>query len=369
MEENKVIRVAQIIGHACDGGVESVIMNYYRHIDRSKVQFDFFVDGTSNIINKKEIESMGGRVTIIPYIKHYFKCMKALKKAFKENHYDIVHSNMNTLSVFYLRMAKKCGIKVRIAHSHTTSNKKEHLRNFIKNVLKLFSKTYATHYFACSELAGRYMFGDKAYARGQVIIIQNGIEIEKFRFSEDNRNLIRKKLGIDDDTFVIGHVGRFVEQKNHTFLVKIFYEVLKDRSNSKLLLIGDGPLKEDIIKKCEDLNISNKVIFLGTTSEINMYYSAMDCFLFTSLYEGLGMVLIEAQINGLYCVASKNVPPNVDISNNVLFLSLNERVNIWAETIISGRRKEIRFAHNFDINFNAISMLDIYKSTVEVFKK
>ena len=159
--EEKVIKVAQVIGMAVDGGTESVWMNYYRNIDKKKIQFDFLVENESKIINKKEIESMGGKIVIIPPYNNPIKYMRVLKKIFKENPYDIVHSNMNALSVFTLRAAKKAGIKVRIAHSHSTSNKKEWKKNILKNILRPFSKVYATHYLACSELAGRWLFGNK----------------------------------------------------------------------------------------------------------------------------------------------------------------------------------------------------------------
>ena len=190
----KPIRVAQIIGIANNGGVESVVMNYYRNIDRTKVQFDFLVESESKIINKDEIENMGGRVIIIPPYTKVFEYTKSLKKIFEENKYDIIHSNMNTLSVFALRAAKKAGSKIRIAHSHTTSNKKEWKRHLLKSVLKQFSKVYSTHYFACGEDAGRYQFGNKTYDKGKVTIIKNAIDIDKFKFSMKDEVKLEKNL-------------------------------------------------------------------------------------------------------------------------------------------------------------------------------
>ena len=174
---DRVIRVAQIIGKAINGGTEAFAMNYYTHIDRSKVQFDFFVESTSKIIDRELIESLGGRVVIIPSYKNPFNYIKILTKLFKDGNYDIVHSNMNALSVFTLRAAKKAGVPIRIAHSHSTSNKKEWKKTIIKNLLKPLSKIYATHYFACSELAGRWLFGNKTFDKGQVKVINNAIEL------------------------------------------------------------------------------------------------------------------------------------------------------------------------------------------------
>ncbi len=329
---NEPIRVAQIIGAAYDGGVESVIMNYYKYIDRSKVQFDFLVESESKIINKEEIEKMGGRVIIIPSYKKLFAYNKTLKKLFKENNYNIVHSNMNTLSVFPLRVAKKCGIKIRIAHSHSTSNKKELKRNILKNILRPFAKVYATHYFACSELAGRYLFGNKTYNKGKVILIKNGVEIERFLFDLESREKVREKLNIKNK-FVIGHIGRFVVTKNHDFLLEAYNELCKKRSDTILLLVGTGPLIDKIKEKVSKYSLEEKVIFVGTTKNPEEYYNAMDLFAFPSLYEGLGMVAVEAQINGLPCIASINVPKEAKVLENCerLFLNKDEWVKKFLE--------------------------------------
>ena len=214
-KKEQPIIIAQIMGKMIGGGVESVIMNYYRHIDKSKVQFDFICDSDSTNIPYEEIESLGGRVILCPPYQKLFQYIKFLTKLFKDNDYKIVHSNINTLSVFPLFAAKKAGVPVRIAHSHSTSNKKEWKKNIVKNILRPFSKRYATVYFACSELAGRYMFGDKSFNEGKVTIINNAIDLDEFKYDKKLRNKKRKELNIDEDTLVIGHIGRFVDQKNH----------------------------------------------------------------------------------------------------------------------------------------------------------
>lgn len=360
---DKPIRVAQIIGMATNGGVESIIMNYYRHIDRTKVQFDFLVESESKIINKEEIESMGGKVIIIPSYKKLLKYNKELKRIFKENDYDIVHSNMNTLSVFPLRVAKKCGVKVRIAHSHSTSNKKEFLRNLLKNILRRFSKVYATHYFACGELAGRYQFGNKTYDQGKVTIIRNAIDVEKFSYNEEVRNKVRKELNIEDK-FVIGHVGRFVTVKNHTFLIDVFNEVCKEKDNAVLLLVGDGPLQSEIEDKVKQLGLRDRVIFYGSTTEVAPLYNAMDVFAFPSLYEGLGMCLVEAQMTKVKCVYSNKIPQEAIVSDNSLVADIDNLLE-WKEIIlkeaIDRNKTKLINAEIYDITTKSKVLLDLYK--------
>ena len=224
MKKEEPIRVAHIIGKWLGGGVEAVVMNYYRHIDRKKIQFDFLCDEDSTNIPYEEIEQLGGRVILIPPYQKVFKYQKELIRIFKENNYKIVHSHINTLSVFPLRAAKKAGVKVRIAHSHSTTNKKEWKKNLLKQVLRPFSKVYATDYMCCSELAGRWLFGDKAYNSKKVYLLNNAIDLDKFKYNESLRKKKRKELGISDDTLVIGHIGRFIAHKNHTFLIDIYIE-------------------------------------------------------------------------------------------------------------------------------------------------
>lgn len=331
--ENEKIIIAHIIGKWIGGGVESVVMNYYRKIDRNKIQFHFLCDEDSTDIPYEEIERLGGKVILIPPYQRLLNYNKKLTQIFKENNYKIVHSHINTLSVFPLRIAEKCGIPIRIAHSHSTTNKKEWKKNLVKQFLKPFSKKYANRYMCCSELAGRWLFGDKVYEQGKVYLLNNAIDIEKFRFDERIRKLKRKELNIDESTFVVGHIGRFVAQKNHKFLIDVFNEIHKENKNSILLLAGQGPLMNDIREKVKMMKLEDCVHFLGQRNDINQLYQTFDVFCLPSLYEGLGMVLIEAQANGLPCVTSSEVPDKVNISKNVVFLSLNEQIENWAKTI------------------------------------
>ena len=321
-QKSEPIVVAQIMGKWVGGGVESVIMNYYRHIDRNKVQFDFICDEDSTNIPYDEIENLGGYVILCPPYQKLGKYLKFLKQLFREKKYRIVHSNINTLSVFPLYAAKKAGVPVRIAHSHSTSNPREWKKNLMKNALRPFSKVWATDYFACSELAGRYLFGDKAFDKGEVKIIHNAIDVEKFKYDPEARKQLRKEIGIKDSDFVIGHIGRFVEQKNHRFLIDIFAEVKKEKKNAKLVLVGQGPLREEIEEKAKNLGLEKDVFFLGQRNDTNKLYSVFDVFCLPSLYEGLPVVGIEAQANGVPCVFSDRITGETVTNENVELIGI-----------------------------------------------
>lgn len=335
-ENNEIeekIKIAQIIGKWVGGGVEAVVMNYYRNIDHSKIQFDFFCDEDSTNIPYEEIEKYGGKVILIPPYQKIFEYQKILKKELKKENYKIIHSHINTLSVFPLYAAKKVGIPIRIAHSHSTTNKKEWKRNIIKQLLRPFSKIYATDYMACSEHAGRWLFGNRAYDEGKVYLLNNAIDVNKFKYDENIRNKKRNELKIEKDTLVIGHVGRFVTTKNHAFLVNIFNEMHKKNKNTMLILIGKGPLENSIKKKISMLGIEDSVKLLGQINNTNEIYQAFDILILPSLYEGLGMVAIEAQCSGCPCICSRNVPKETKISDIIEYVDLNDDVTIWINKI------------------------------------
>ena len=349
MKKEGPIRVAHIIGKWLGGGVEAVVMNYYRHIDRSKIQFDFLCDEDSTNIPYEEIEKLGGRVILIPPYQ------KVLIRIFKENNYKIVHSHINTLSVFPLRAAKKAGVKVRIAHSHSTTNKKEWKKNLLKQILRPFSKVYATDYMCCSELAGRWLFGDKAYDSEKVYLLNNAIDLDKFKYNESLRKEKRKELGISDDTLVIGHIGRFVAQKNHTFLIDIFNELHKKNPSSLLLLVGQGPLKEEIENKVKELEPDDSVRFLGQRNDVNELYQAFDVFCLPSLYEGLPVVGVEAQASGLLCILSNAMTKETKVLDITKFISLNNTSKDWADSILYDVKKYNRIDTSKEMtskNFN-----------------
>lgn len=329
------IRIAHIMGKWVGGGVEAVVMNYYRHIDRNKIQFDFICDDDSSNMPYEEIEAMGGRVILIPPYQKVFKYQRELKRVLIDGEYTIVHSHINTLSIFPLKAAKDVGIVTRIAHSHSTTNKVEWKKNLLKNILKPFSRVYPTHYFACTEHAGRWLFGNKIFNEGGVFILNNAIDVSKFKYNAEISKIKRAQLGIDNNTLVIGHIGRFVQQKNHHYLIDIFNEVHKKNRNSILVLIGQGPRQMEIINKVKDLGLIEVVKFLGQCEDVHEWYQSFDAFLFPSIYEGLGMVAIEAQCAGCYCLASIEVPSVAKVTNNIEFLDLNQEPKDWAEYLLN----------------------------------
>ena len=347
----KKINVMQIMGKWAGGGVENVIMNYYANMDKNRFHFDFVFDEDSINIPFNEIENIGGRVIMVPPYQNFIKYNKELKKIMLNEKYDIVHSNLNTLSVFPLRIAKTVGIKIRIAHSHATSNKKQKKKNLLKQILRPFSKLYANNYFACTELAGRWLFGDKTFEEGKVILINNAIHLDKFVYNEEKRESMRSDLGISDNVIVLGNVGRFVGEKNQMFLLDILQKYKIKHSNVKLLLVGQGKLKASIKRKVSLLNLENEVMLLGQRSDVNDLYQAMDVFLLPSLCEGLGMVLIEAQTSGLPCLASKNVPESAKIIENFEFLDIesNKASDLWCDEIVKKSKNIVRADYSEEV--------------------
>lgn len=354
-KEQGPIRVAQIMGKWLGGGVEAVVMNYYRNIDRNKVQFDFICDEDSKYIPKEEIEKLGGKIILIPPYQKPFKYHKELMRVLKEGKYKIVHSHISTMSFFSLWAAKSAKVPIRIAHAHSTTNKQEKKKNLMKQVLRPFSKVFANRYFCCSELAGRWLFGNKTYNQGKVYLLNNAIDVDKFKYTEKVRKAKRKELNIKNKDLVIGHIGRFVKQKNHDFLIDIFNEIHKQNKNTILLLAGDGPLKEEIQNKVKELGLEKNVQFLGQRNDANELYQAMDAFVLPSLYEGLPVVGVEAQASGLPCFFSTDMTKETKVLDSTKFISLTHTSKYWADKIlneIKSFKRQDTIKEITDNNFN-----------------
>lgn len=324
------IRVAQVMGYMNGGGVESVVMNYYRHIDREKIQFDFIICEGSTLVPREEIESLGGRIFMIPGYREMPRYLSMLVSLFKHERWNIVHSHVNSLSVFPLYAAKKAGIPVRIAHSHTTSGKDGLVRNTVKNGLCHFSRLYPTHLAACSENAAAWLFG-----KGQpCALFPNGIDVNQFKAARERRSEFRTQLGLSQDDFVLGHVGRFVKVKNHAFLIEVYAALRELIPNARLLLIGDGPLRESVRNKAEDLNLIDGVMMLGQRSDVPDLLATMDAFCLPSLYEGMPVVGIECQAAVVPTLVSTRVAKELRMSSLIEFESLDEPPAVWARHIL-----------------------------------
>lgn len=354
MKKNEPIRILNIVPNMRAAGIETFVMNVYRNIDRSKIQFDFIVHNQKKEFYDDEIEKLGGKIYRFTYKddKNLLKYIKDLNSFFKiHKEYKIIHGHMQSMMPLYLYIAKKHKVPIRIAHAHNGSYEKT-LKGFILHLFSRFSKYFANHYVACSNVAGRYLFGKRKFE-----IIYNGIDIDKFLFNQNIRNEVRKNFNIEENDFVIGHIGRFELQKNHKFLIDMFDDFYKQVPSSKLILIGEGKLREKIEKKVKELGIEKHVLFLGIRNHINELYQAMDCFVLPSLYEGLPVVGVEAQISGLYCLFSEKITNELKISENCKFLNINN-TDDWIAEIkkinLNENRKEAKT--NFDsYNINNIA--------------
>ncbi len=337
------VKVLYFVDRMLRGGIQSFIIENLKKMDFTKISIDvLLLDDGNHYDGEDTLKELGCKVYKLEGVwlrkpTDFIKYKKEINNFFKNHHdYRVVHMHSSSKNFMVLKYAKKYGIPVRIAHSHNINfQTKNKFKQIIGDIFKKPLKKYATDYFACSELAGEWLFGKKSVQEGKVKVIHNAIDIEKFKYDEKIRNRIRKELNIESDDFVVGNVGRFTNQKNHLFLIDIFYELQKIKPNSKLLLIGNGELEEEIKNKVEKLNLNKKVIFAGFKPNVNDYMQAMDIFIMPSLHEGLPVVGVEAQASGLPCFMSKDVITNeVKIANNVKFISLNDSPNDWANIIV-----------------------------------
>lgn len=331
---DKPIRIAQIIGKLSAGGVEMAVFNYYRAIDKEKIQFDFYYDADSTIEPPQDLIDMGARFYKIPPYQKLSSYLKSLKKYFNENNYEIVHSHMNTLSVFPLYAAWCSNIPVRIAHNHSVPSGKEIKRDSLKYFLRLFSKVFATDCFACSEKAGRWLFGNKEYNKGKVLVVKNAVDFDRFHPPKEITKKIKDKYCINDK-FVVGHVGRFTSAKNHKFLLDVFEQVKKKRSNSVLMLVGGGELDEYIHRIIREKNLVDSVVFIGQVNNPELYYGVADVIAMPSLFEGLSLTTIESQIAGTPVVVSKAIPEEAIISDGCTRLDLD--IETWVNVILNSK--------------------------------
>lgn len=334
------IRVAQVMGIMNRGGVEAVVMNYYRAIDRSRVQFDFFVDKTSAFPQREEIERLGGRCYLVSPYAQPLRYVATLTRLFRQNGYAIVHSQINTMGVFPLFAAWLAGARVRICHNHSTSHPGEGKKTLLKYLLRPFARLFATDYFACGESAARWMFGARLTNRRMVTLLPNAIDLSQYRYSPNDRFAVRKELGIGADAFVVGHIGRFTYAKNHAFLLRAFQSLLRLRPNATLILAGDGELMESTKALAHQLGIESHVRFLGARGDANRLYSAMDVFCLPSFYEGGPIVLVEALANGLSSVSSPNIMSELSPFKQVEQLSLDLDATQWATALNGKTRSE-----------------------------
>lgn len=348
-----------------------MLMNYYRSINREHIQFDFLVHREEESDYDKEILSLGGRIYRLPKLNPFSPSYyKALDNFFKEHpEYKIVHVHQDCLSSIALKYAKKNSIPVRIGHAHSSSQDKN-LKYILKKFFMLNIPKYATHLFACGIEAGDWMFNGEEYT-----ILNNAIHSSLFAFNSLIGKQVRDELGIDEQSILIGHVGRFNYPKNHDFLLEIFNELCKLNKNCKLMLVGSGDLQDEIRKKVNQLGLTDKVIFLGNRSDVNELMQAMDIFVFPSHYEGLPVTLVEAQASGLLIIKSDNVPDQCKMIPDIYSLSLDKDATYWAKEILTLHSSYIRKDTSsyikeagYDIEENAKWLEEFYMREVEKYE-
>lgn len=325
------IRVLHIVSEMQRGGVENMIMNFYRNIDRNKIQFDFIVHGSNKGHFEDEISELGGKIYhVTPKGESFIKNLKEINSVIKDNHYTIVHAHQDVMSMFALKEAKKAGAKNRIAHAHSTSMPPSFLGKFIyPYAIKNMNKV-ATHKFACSMASAKYLFNNDL---SEVIYLYNGIDTEKFNFKQAMRDEVRGANGWKDE-LILGHIGNFLYPKNHDFVIKIFNELIQIHPNSKLILCGSGHMMSEIKEQVVKLGLEGNVDFKGNVSNISSLMQGMDCLILPSLYEGFPVVTVEAQAADLPIFVSDVITKETKITNAIDYLSLSDSPRVWAEHIL-----------------------------------
>ncbi|PGA19849.1 glycosyltransferase family 1 protein [Priestia aryabhattai] len=370
MSNSKPIKVLQVVGAMNRAGTETMLMNIYRNIDQKKVQFDFISYSQQDAHYDEEIKALGGRIIKLSKTQSIKEIYKAIKK---HGPYDVVHAH----TLFHCGIATVAaflaGVKVRISHAHTTLDNSDH---FIKKIyiqlMKSMINTFSTNLLACSAGAGSYLFGERSLTKKSYSYFPNVIDYSHFlKYSQPEVNRFKNKEDLKNKV-VIGHIGRFMEAKNHIFLLQIMKRILKKNPDTEMLLVGDGVLKQQIEEQAKKEGIHNSIKFMGIRKDIPTMFHSMDVFVFPSLYEGLGLVLLEAQASGLPCVVSEAIQPEADLNIGLVSkLSLADGPDVWADKIIGQVNKKEKdtdviinaFEKNrYSLNYGISHLINIYKS-------
>ena len=359
-----MIRILHSVSNMDRGGIETMLMNFYRHMDRDKVQFDFLANKPDKGDYDEEIKALGGRIFVSPGYMSYRKYVQYMTELFREHpEYRIIHTHNGSLMLYALRSAKKNDIPVRIAHAHATAVPVG-LKNELKKLMRPMIKYAATDYWGCSDAAGKFYFSEKRWNNANELI-HNAIDVDNFTFSQSNRKAIRAQYNLGDK-FVIGHVGRLAPQKNQKKLLEVFAEVHKKNAETHLVIIGTGELEQSLKQYTAELGLNDAVTFTGMQTNVNEGYSAFDVFVMTSLYEGLPVVAIEAQAADLPCVLTDTITSEVKITENVKFLGLHDASLKWSDAVLGfepknrvSRKSELQSA-GYDIESEAKRMQQLY---------
>lgn len=366
MVNKEPIRVLQMIASFTRGGSQSVVMNLYRNIDKSKIQFDFIVDHPEYSGYEEEIKELGGRIFVMPSFKgtNIIEVKKAWNELFA-NHpeYKILHTHSRSYASIYLPIAKKYGVKT-IIHSHSTSNGKG-ITSIAKNIMQYSLRYQADYYMACSKDSGKWLFGNKVINSNNFYILNNAIDTNKYIFNEGVRKRYRKEFNIKDEKVFI-QVGNYIKTKNHIFTIKCFEELLKIDYNCKLYFVGagDSTIQNEIKNIIKKKKLKDRIVMLDVRNDVDKLLQMADCYLMPSIYEGISLAAIEAQASGIKCLLSNCVSKDVKITDNCKFIPLNK--NEWAyemqkDTTIRKDNYEAIVKAGYDINVTSKWLMDFYK--------
>lgn len=360
------VRILEVVNAMDRAGLETMIMNYYREFDRDQILLDFLVHRDWRGDYEDEIEALGGRIYRAPrlYPQHWLSYRKFMRNFFAEHRYPVVHSHIDSMSAFPLAMARECGVPVRIAHSHSESIDRD-AKLPIKVVARRKLPNVATHYWACSESAGAFLFGEQNL--GKIRVVRNAVDLEAYRFDAGARESVRRELVIADSQLVIGHVGRFSKVKNHAHLVRLLTELRARGVDAVLVLCGDGELHGDVQDMVEKTGLGSSARFLGVRDDVSRIVNSFDVFVFPSLYEGISLALIEAQANGLPVLASDAVSGESLLLPSTEGMSLGSPIGDWADAVIrlsrNGRAEgtiEVLADAGYEIHRAARELADTY---------
>lgn len=359
------VKVCHVVSGLKSGGVESMILNYCSLLDQNKYEFHILYQHEPSMKNVVEFEKINFELYRIPSkVKHPIKNFTETYKYLKNNNIDVVHCHMTLMNFIPLIAARLLKIKVRICHSHNSDvRKKNIIVKLVEKILKKLCINNSTNLVSCGEDAGKYMYGNRKFE-----ILHNALDLDRFKYNEDVRNFIRKKYNIDDNCILIGHIGRFTEQKNHKFIVDIISSMSNKNMNIKFMLLGDGELRQEIEQLVIDKNIQGNVIFTGIVPNSNEYYSAFDLFILPSLWEGLPVVGVEAQAAGLLCIFSNNIDKNVEVVKENVILIENQ-LNLWCDKISQfiDEQPQLRNIRNDEFNKRNLNIKIEFKKLADMY--
>ncbi len=330
----QTIKVLQVMNSAVAGGISAVVLNYYRHTDKEKIVFDCAMPDTKLGEHGRELKKLGCRIEALPLkSRHPIRYWKTLKRLLQEGGYDAIHVHNNETSFFPLFVAKCCGVQTRVAHAHTVRPIKGAL-GVVKRAFSIFFiGLVSTKRVACSRAAAISIFGKKSLLSPKTLILKNAIEVDRFRFDEKKREAYRAQLGLED-RFVLCCVGNLGPEKNHSFALKILREVLREKENAMLVLVGGGKLREELAEEAKRLGLEKRVLFLGVRSDVGSLLSAMDAFLMPSRYEGFAVAALEGASSGLPIFLSDRIPEDLKFYSHARYLSLSLSPADWANAVL-----------------------------------